>query len=100
MSNFINPLLVPSYIDDETTESVQGCYVGSDYFEPEIACDIALAREREQRRYVAQLKKELEWYTAELDAAIQRKHNRKAESLRERIERIKDELKALGHGKD
>ena len=77
MSNFINPLLVPSYIDDETTKSVQGCYVGSDYFEPEIACDIALAREREQRRYVAQLKKELEWYTAELDAAIQRKHNRR-----------------------
>ena len=92
MSNLINPLLVDGYIDEQHTQSVQGCYTGSDYWEAECQADKALEAERIMRARRAALKQELEQREADMRAAVQRGHNRKAAYLQERITEIRNIL--------
>lgn len=92
MSHLINPLLVDSYIDEQPSQSVQGCFQGSDYWEAERNADKAIQARNEKWLQIRLLKQELEQCKNELPIEQQRGHRRKAERLQSRIEEIQNIL--------
>lgn len=91
MSNMINPLFIDDYIDECMNESVQGCFVGTDYWDAERQADKALEREREFFRYVRSLNETLHNTEIEL-ARCKPEHKHKRKRIEDRINDIKEKL--------
>ena len=93
MSHLINPLLVDGYIDDEPHKSVQGCFVGSDYWEAERKADIAIGVRRALYAEINWLKSSIERLKEELEEAEKRNLVRRPQWLRKHIAKLEAELK-------
>lgn len=92
MGHLINPILIGDFMEDNETSSVNGCYQGSDYWEPERLADKALERERKYRQWVISQKRQLLNLKAELAKAESRGHHKKLARLQEQISRIEKSL--------
>ena len=97
MSNIINPLLVDGYVDEQDTESAQGCYIGADtLFEGEMAAEKAIRAERERLMYIRNLKQSIADLKREL-AQCSVSHHRKRERIESEIRGLEEKLKHINN---
>ncbi len=88
-------IFINDYSDEADTESTNGCFQGSDYWEPERLADLALEKERKKQQEFHLNTLELHRLNAELGAAEKKGYNKKAEYLRKRIKIIEQYI--YGH---
>lgn len=93
MGHLVNVELLPDLMDDMEATSVNGCFQGSDYWEPERLTDKALERERKYRQWIFSQKKQLLYLKEELEKAENRGYKRKTADLTKRINSIEELLK-------
>ncbi len=93
MGRLVNIELMPDLMDDMEATSVNGCFQGSDYWEPERLADKALKRDREYRQWICSQKKQLLYLKDELEKAEKRGYKRKYADLCRKIENIEEILK-------
>ena len=94
MGRLVNIELLPDFMDDMETSTVNGCFQGTDYWEPERMADKALERERKYRQWIFTQKKELLELRKQLERAENRGFKRRASNLREKISNIEETLKS------
>ena len=95
MSNLINPWLIQGYVDEQDTGSAQGCYIGTDtLFEGEMAAEKAIREQREKWIYIRNLKLSIADLKRKL-AQCSKYHNRKRESIENKINELENKLKQI-----
>jgi len=95
MSHLVNPLLLDDFLDEEPSQSAQGCFQGSDYWEEERRADAVLKAERAVRAEILWLRRSIAHLEEELAEAKKKGHNRVAASIEAQIKRKKNELSNL-----
>lgn len=95
MSNLINSLLINGYLDEQDTESAQGCYVGADrLWEGEMAAEKAIRAEQEKLMYIRNLKTLISEQKDKL-AKCSPYHNKKRERIERKISELESKLKHI-----
>lgn len=92
MGHLINPLLVDGYMDGQPSESAQGCFTGSDYWQAEQDADDALRTERAVRRELAYLQSEYDRMQEEYYDAVRKRQHRRAERLTDALAYIRKRM--------
>ena len=94
MSHFINPIFVHDYIDEEDQRSAQGCFQGSDYWEPERDTDKALKEEWNTRIHIRNINMSLSSLRESLSKCSPHHYNKK-KRLEGKIRILTEELNML-----
>lgn len=93
MGHLVNIELMSDLMDDMAATSVNGCYQGSDYWEPERMADKALERKRKYQQWISSQEKQLHFLKEELVKAEKKGYKRKTADLCRRIKNIEETLK-------
>lgn len=95
MSHLINPALLDDFLDDEPSQSAQGCFTGSDYWDAEERTDKILAAERAVRGEILWRRRVIGYLEEELVTAKEKGYTRKAERIEEQIKTHKNKISQL-----
>ena len=95
MTHLVNPVLVDGFLDDEPSQSAQGCFTGSDYWDAEERTDEILFAERVVRGEITWRRRTISYLEEELATAKEKGYTRKAERIEEQIKMHKNKLSQL-----